>query len=79
MRSRHRRRQAPGTMSSHHVIVVRLEVDRDSDPISGTLSAAGQETRSFTGWLGLTDAIEEIRDAQAATQQAVLEAVEERD
>lgn len=42
-------------------IVLRLEVDRDADPISGTLWLPGQARRAFSGWLALTDAIESIR------------------
>ena len=52
-------------MSGDHWIVLRLEVERDADPITGTLTTDTHEERSFTGWLGLTDAIEEIRGAQA--------------
>lgn len=48
-------------MDNDHRIVLRLEVDRDAEPISGTLTAEGEEGHPFTGWLGLTDAIEEIR------------------
>ena len=50
-------------MNPDHRIVLRLEVDRDADPITGTLSEDEQPRHPFTGWLGLTDAIEDIRVA----------------
>jgi hypothetical protein len=42
-------------------ILLRLEVDRDADPITGTLTERGETGIRFTGWLGLTNAIESIR------------------
>lgn len=50
-------------MSSDQWIAVRLELDRDAEPITGTLTQGDEEARPFTGWLGLTDAIEAIRTA----------------
>ena len=50
-------------MNPDQRIVLRLEVDRDADPITGTLSEDEQPRHPFTGWLGLTDAIEDIRAA----------------
>jgi hypothetical protein len=58
-------------MSGAQWIVLRLEVERDADPISGILTSDTHEERSFTGWLGLTDAIEEIRAAQAKSAATV--------
>jgi hypothetical protein len=52
------------TMSSEGPLVLRLEVDRDTEPITGTLSQPGHPKRSFTGWLALTDVIESIRAAE---------------
>lgn len=50
-------------MNPDQRIVLRLEVDRDADPITGTLCEDEQHRHPFTGWLGLTDAIEDIRAA----------------
>lgn len=50
-------------MSTDELIVLRLEVDRDADPITGTLSEGDRAGRRFTGWLALTDAIEAVREA----------------
>ena len=48
-------------MSTEPRIVLRLEVDRDADPITGTLTQTGHAERRFVGWLGLTNVIESIR------------------
>jgi len=50
-------------MSIDERIVMRLEVDRGADPITGTLTQPGHAGQPFTGWLALTDAIELIRGA----------------
>jgi hypothetical protein len=50
-------------MDRHEPLVLRLEVDRDVEPITGTLSQSGHAKRSFTGWLAMTDVIESIRAA----------------
>lgn len=50
-------------MGPDESIVLRLEVHRDAEPITGTLTEGDSEGHSFTGWLGLTDAIEAIRAA----------------
>lgn len=57
-------------MGPDESIVLRLEVDRDADPITGTLTEGEAEGRSFTGWLGLTDAIEAIRAAHGQPPNA---------
>lgn len=44
-------------------IVLRLEVDRDAEPITGTLRHDADVERPFTGWLALTEVIESIRGA----------------
>ena len=54
-----------GGVNPDQRIVLQLVVDRDADPITGTLSENEQHRHPFTGWLGLTDAIEEIRAAHA--------------
>jgi hypothetical protein len=54
-------------MTSDQPILLQLEVDRDADPITGTLSEDGKNWHPFTGWLGLTDAIEEIRASRVPT------------
>jgi hypothetical protein len=53
-------------MNSHERIVLRLEVDLDADPITGTLSRSGHAEQRFTGWLALTDVIESIRTTSRA-------------
>ena len=50
-------------MSMDELIVLRLEVARNADPITGTLSEGARAGRPFTGWLALTDAIEAVREA----------------
>ena len=50
-------------MPSEESIVLRLEVERDADPITGTLTDGAEDEQRFTGWLGLTNAIESIRAA----------------
>lgn len=56
-------------MSIDEWIVLRLEVDRYADPITGTLAKGDAEERSFTGWLALTEAIEAIRTTHAETER----------
>ena len=53
-------------MSTDEPIVLRLEVDRDADPITGRLTQPGHAERPFTGWLALTNEIESIRAAPPA-------------
>jgi hypothetical protein len=52
-------------MNSDESIVLRLEVDRHADPITGTVTQGDQVVHPFTGWLALTDAIESIRAVHA--------------
>jgi hypothetical protein len=61
-------------MSADERIVLRLLVDRNADPISGTVIQSGHVDRPFTGWLALTDAIEAIRDGDAQTTEPALHA-----
>jgi len=42
-----------------------LELDLDAEPIQGRLSPPGAEPNPFTGWLGLTVAIEGLRAVPA--------------
>ncbi len=42
-------------------IGVWLELDLDAQPIEGTLSPPGDPPARFTGWLGLTAALEGLR------------------
>jgi hypothetical protein len=44
-----------------------LEIERDVEPITGTLRAADGETRSFHGWLSLIAALEETTGRAAST------------
>jgi hypothetical protein len=53
-------------MSTDERIVLRLEVDREADPITGTLAQPGHAERPFIGWLALTNEIESIRAAAVA-------------
>jgi hypothetical protein len=57
------RREKLADMPSQERIVLRLEVDRDADPITGTLSDGAEDEHRFTGWLDLTNVIESIRAA----------------
>jgi hypothetical protein len=45
---------------------VCLAIERASEPIQGSVSTAGQSTRTFSGWIELTEAIEEARAAGEA-------------
>jgi hypothetical protein len=40
-------------------IVLRLEVERDADPIRGSIEVAGGELE-FVGWVGLANALGQI-------------------
>lgn len=55
--------------------MLRLEVDRATDPITGTLTERGHNGRPFTGWLALTELIESIRaDAKARAEEGTADA-----
>ncbi len=45
-------------------IRVWLEVDLEGQPIEGTLSQPEGSSSRFTGWLGLTAALERLRTAR---------------
>ncbi len=47
---------------------VWLELDLEADPIHGTLQAPGGAASPFSGWLGLTAAIEGLRRPPATRQ-----------
>ena len=47
-----------------------LELDLDAEPIQGTLSLPGAAANPFTGWLGLTVAIEGLRAVPAPSDLA---------
>ena len=64
-------------MSADNRIVLRLEVDREADPISGTVIQSGQPDRPFIGWLALTDAIESIRGTSAEAPEPALNGQDE--
>jgi hypothetical protein len=44
------------------VRTLTLEIEVDSDPISGRLTERGTSGRSFVGWLGLARALELVLD-----------------
>ena len=62
------RREKLTDVSGQESIVLRLEVDRDADPITGSLRDGSQHEQRFTGWLGLTNAIESIRARDGETR-----------
>jgi hypothetical protein len=47
--------------------VLRLELDRGSDPISGRLITADGAAEDFAGWLALAGAIERATQSEART------------
>jgi hypothetical protein len=57
-------------MNTDQRIVLRLEVDRDADPITGTLTQCGHAKRPFTGWLALSNVIESIRTGEGESMEA---------
>lgn len=42
---------------------VTVELDRDADPIRGSVSEPAGERRSFSGWLELLEALHRARTA----------------
>jgi hypothetical protein len=44
-----------------------LELERDSEPIRGTLTGPGGEHRAYVGWLALIEALDQWH--RAATEQ----------
>jgi len=45
-------------MSARPPILLRLEIEAGSEPISGLLRGEGEPPLAFVGWLGLAAAIE---------------------
>lgn len=43
-----------------------LELDLDAEPIRGTLRQSGGPSSTFTGWLGLSAALERLREVPEA-------------
>lgn len=47
-------------MDSRHRVELLLELDIDADPIAGLVRHGNGAPRPFTGWLGLTAALEGV-------------------
>ncbi len=54
--------------SAGKAIRVWMELDLESNPIRGTLSTPGGSLSAFTGWLGLTTALDGMRNAPAQAE-----------
>ncbi len=54
--------------STGRAIRVWMEVDLDSNPIRGTLHTPDGPASSFTGWLGLTAALDGMRSEPPAAE-----------
>ena len=57
----------PAAVSSHdetpsETLSVTVELEKDADPISGSVSEAAGQRRSFSGWLELIAALQRARD-----------------
>lgn len=57
------------------MISLRLDLDPDSERISGLLGMAGEPGRPFSGWLDLTAALENVRAVVKAGDVASSERV----
>jgi hypothetical protein len=42
-----------------------VELDVESEPIRGTIAHGGQTAHEYLGWLGLIEAVEQLRRASA--------------
>lgn len=49
------------------VIRLWLEIDLESEPISGTIRVADEAPKPFLGWLGLTSLLETVRKDRSST------------
>jgi len=58
-------------MSSAQRLVLTLEVDPASDPITGSVGVAHGDTVEFLGWLGFAAALEQLLSAQRRSAPAV--------
>jgi hypothetical protein len=56
-------------MSEPETVVVVLEVERGSDPVTGRLRAGPHAPRAFTGWLELTAALADAFAEPAPNRQ----------
>jgi hypothetical protein len=52
------------------VLRLVLEVERDADPIRGTVADPGGPARAYVGWLALMGALDDLRGASGAEFQA---------
>jgi hypothetical protein len=52
-------------------LALRIDVDRDADPVSGRVSAGDGPGRSFAGWTELFAALQDAVIADQATRRPV--------
>jgi hypothetical protein len=52
---------------------LRIDVDRDADPVSGRVSAGEGPVRSFAGWTELFAALQDAVNSEQATRRAALD------
>jgi hypothetical protein len=55
------------------LLPVRIELDRDADPVSGRVSAGDGPVRSFAGWTELFAALQDAVNSERATRPAALD------
>jgi hypothetical protein len=51
--------------SDPHEIELTLRIDLLAEPITGSVTAAGGACQRFSGWIGLSAALEHIRAGEA--------------
>jgi hypothetical protein len=56
-------------MNESQAVRVVLDLDPNSEPIRGSLSASDQDSRPFFGWLELASAVEAARAAAHVGQR----------
>jgi hypothetical protein len=55
------------------LLPVRIELDRDADPVSGRVSAGDGPVRSFAGWTELFAALQDAVNSERVTRRAALD------
>jgi len=78
MRARAGKRKIVGVKSSEPAVRLVLDLEPDSDPISGFLEHRGAARRRFWGWLDLLAAIEAVRNDEVNGRGADLHRKEAR-